>query len=589
MYILGINAYHGDASAALIRDGQLVAAAEEERFNRIKHCAGFPKLAIRYCLKEAGIGPADLDHVAISRNPQAHLHKKILFTLTKRPSFKKILLDRLANAAKVRDPKSTLAGALDIPASTLRARFHRVEHHRAHMASCFFVSPFDSAAVCSIDGFGDFVSTMWGQGEGNRLSFDGRVEFPHSLGLLYTAITQWLGYVRYGDEGKVMGLAPYGEPRYLDRFLGKLLHLEPGGSFRLDTSYFVHASEGMQMNWEEGSPTMGLLYSEKLIELLGEPREPRTELGAFQKDIAATLQRSLEIAIFHVVGHLRQKTGQRRLCLAGGVALNSVTNGKIFDETAFEEVYIQAAAADSGTSLGAAYYVWNHVLGRNRGFVMESAAVGPGFTSEEVSAAIEARKGELEGFVVERIEDDMELAARVASSMARGQICGWHQGRMEFGPRALGNRSIVVDPRRAKMKDVLNSRIKHREAFRPFAPSILAERTADYFEKDHPSPHMLMVYNIRAEKRELMGAVNHVDNTGRLQTVEQHVAPRYHALISAFEKETGVPVVLNTSFNENEPIVCTPQDSLNCFLKTGMDVLAIEDWYIERKGQGLGR
>ncbi|MBM4320997.1 MAG: carbamoyltransferase [Deltaproteobacteria bacterium] len=582
MYILGINAYHGDASATILRDGQLVAAVEEERFNRQKHCAGFPTTAIRYCLEAAGIGPRDLDHVAISRDPQAHLHKKILFTLTRRPNFKTLLLDRLANAAKTRDVRRTLADALGLAPGQLRATFHNIEHHKAHLASAFFVSPFSSAAVCSLDGFGDFVSTMWGVGEGNRLAVQGQVEFPHSLGLLYTAVTQWLGFPKYGDEGKVMGLAPYGEPKHLDLFLGRLIHLEPGGQFRLDTDYFTHAQEGVQMTWEEGSPSMGLVYGPKMLDLFGPPREPRTEMTNHHLDVAASLQRTLEVAIFHVLNHLQQQTGETRLCLAGGVALNSVTNGKIFDETAFAEVFVQPAAGDNGTSLGAAYWVHNQLLGQPRSFVMESAATGPSFTSAQCRAALDERIDELGAMTVERIEDPEELATRLAKQMAAGRVCGWFQGRMEFGPRALGQRSIVVDPRQAEMKDVLNARIKHREAFRPFAPSILAEATAEYFEKDHPSPHMLMVYVTRPEKRAVLGAVNHVDNTGRLQTVDRHVLPRYHALIAAFGRETGVPVVLNTSFNENEPIVCTPQDALNCFLKTGMDVLVMEDWYVAR-------
>lgn len=582
MYILGINAYHGDASASLIADGKLVAAVEEERFNRQKHCAGFPTAAIRYCLQAGGIGPQELDHVAISRDPQAHLHKKILFTLTKRPNFKKILLDRLANAAKARDVRRTLAAALGIDPGKLRATFHNVEHHKAHLASAFFVSPFTSAAVCSLDGFGDFLSTMWGRGDGNRLEVSGQVEFPHSLGILYTAVTQWLGFPKYGDEGKVMGLAPYGEPKYLDRFIGELLHLEPGGQFRLNIDYFLHAQEGVQMTWEEGSPTLGTVFSDKLVELLGPPREPGGPMTERHHDIAASLQRALEVGIFHVLAHLQQQTGETRLCLAGGVALNSVTNGKIFDETTFRQVFVQPAAGDNGTSLGAAFWVHNQVLGQPRSFVMESAATGPCFTSAQVKEALDERSDELTGMTVERIEDGQALTERLARQIAAGKVCGWFEGRMEFGPRALGQRSIVVDPRRAEMKDVLNARIKHRESFRPFAPSILAEHTGEYFEKDHPSPHMLMVYVTRPEKRAVLGAVNHVDNTGRLQTVDRDVLPRYHALISAFARETGVPVVLNTSFNENEPIVCTPQDALNCFLKTGMDVLVMEDWYISR-------
>lgn len=580
VYVLGINAYHGDASACLLRDGQLLIAVEEERFNRKKHTAGFPTQAIRYCLSAAGIRGQDLDHVAISRDPQANLHKKILYTLMKRPSVTGLLKDRLANVAKIRDLKTNLAAAMGVTRKELQARFHNVEHHKCHMASAFLVSPFEKAAVCSIDGFGDFVSTKWGVGAGTGLSYLGQVEFPHSLGVIYTATTQWLGFPRYGDEGKVMGLAPYGEPDQLDKFR-QILKLLPGGRFELDLRYFRHHDQGVQMTWDDGSPVIDRIWSDYFVESLGPPREPGSEYTDYYTSAAASLQALLEEGIFHVLNHLHEQTGERALCLAGGVTLNSVANGMIFERTPFEDVFVQPAAGDNGTSLGAAYYVWNEVLGHPRCFEMRSASTGPSFDSDEVAAVLEQRRGDLEGFRVERLGDD-EVIEQAAEAISEGQVVGWFQGAMEFGPRALGNRSIVADPRRAEMKDVLNARIKHREHFRPFAPSILEERVGDYFEQDHPSPHMLMVYKTRAEKRGEMGAVNHVDDTGRLQTVSAETAPRYHALISAFERRTGVPIVLNTSFNENEPIVCTPAEGLDCFLRTKMDVLVMENWIITR-------
>jgi carbamoyltransferase len=571
--ILGLNAFHGDAAAALVVDGELVAAAEEERFNRVKHCAGFPALAAAWCLADAGLKPEQLDHVAVSRDPKANLGQKLLRTIRHGASAR-YLKARLENAAKVRDVRTALAQGLGIEPDVLTARFHNVEHHQTHVASAFFVSPFEDAAILSIDGFGDFASTMLAEGHGNQFKVLERVLYPHSLGIFYTAVTQWLGFPHYGDEGKVMGLAPYGEPRYLNK-MHELVKLD-GPMFELGLDYFLHDKEGVDMTWDEGSPTIGRIFSDRMIETFGPARAPEEPLTAHHNDVAASLQTMLEEAYLHVLRTLWERTQLPNLCLAGGVALNAVVNGRILPETPFEQLYVQPAAGDSGTAVGAAYYVWNQELGGPRGFVMEHAYTGPGYDEAEIEAAIAAS-----GFPSERLDDD-ELFPQVAERIADGDVVGWFQGRMEFGPRALGNRSIVTDPRRSDMKDILNARIKHREPFRPFAPSILAGSCSEWYDQDYPSPFMVLVYNTLESKREQVPAVDHVDGTGRVQTVEERVNPRYFRLISEFEKRTGVPIVLNTSFNENEPIVMTPTEALDTFAKTKMDLLVLDNHMVRR-------
>jgi len=575
LYILGINAYHGDASAAIVHDGKLVAAAEEERFNRKKHCAGFPTLAIRYCLEAAGITAAELDHVGISRDPSAHLHKKILFSITRLSGLSGLIATRLANAAKVRNLRDELARAFDVPAESFRAQFHNVEHHKAHMASCFLVSGFDKAAILSIDGFGDFISTMWGCGEGNRIEVLGEIEYPHSVGIVYTATSQYLGFPKYGDEGKVMGLAPYGKPRYLEQFRD-IVRTEPDGKFRLNLDYFLHHSEGVEMSWDDGSPTIGRIFSDKFMETFGPARTNGLPLASHYEDIAASLQARLEEVGFHVLKHLHQETGSKRLALAGGVAFNSVMNGKILLNTPFEEVYVQPAAGDAGTALGVCYWIENVLLQRPRHFIMGHAYTGPEYKNGQIERVVHSS-----GLKHRQLED-AELTRAAAQAIADGKIVGWFQGRMEFGPRALGNRSIVVDPRRPEMKEILNARIKKREPFRPFAPSILEERIAEYFEQTHPAPSMLMVYQIKPEKRAAIPAVTHVDGSGRLQTVSRESNALYYDLIREFDRITGVPVVLNTSFNEDEPIVCTPDQAMDCFQRTRMDVLFLGNYMVER-------
>lgn len=574
MYILGINAYHAGASACLIQDGKLIAAAEEERFNRRKYWAGFPTQAIKYVLSEAGISAYDLDHVGISRDPSANLMKKLLFTLSKRPSLN-LIRDRLTNVSEVRDTKVCLAEALGVDKRALRAEFHNVEHHRAHMASAFFVSPFDEAAVLSVDGMGDFVSTMWGSGHGNKLEVNEAIHFPHSLGFFYTAISQWLGFIKYGDEGKVMGLASYGEAIYLDK-MRQIVRLQRDGSFELDLDYFIVHSEGVSMSWDDGNPVMDNLYSSKLIDLLGEPRIPRSQMTKYHQDVAASLQAMLEEAEFALVHKLQRETNQKALCVAGGVALNSAFNGKVLPNTNFEDIYIHSAAGDAGTALGVCYYIWHQVLDQPRSHIMTDAYTGPSYSNEAIQKVLDHYSLHYETL------DEVALVKRAAEMVANGKVMGWFQGRLEWGPRALGNRSIIADPRRDDMKDILNARIKHREKFRPFAPSILLESTGEYFDQTYPDPFMVKVYNILPHKQAEIPAVTHVDGTGRLQTVDKEHAPLYWQLINAFKEHTGVPVVLNTSFNENEPIVCTPQEAIACFLRTKMDAVAIGNYLVEK-------
>ena len=574
MYILGINAYHGGASACIIKDGQLIAAVEEERFNRQKYWAGFPAESIRYCLAAAGITAYDLDHVGVSRNPSANLVKKVMYTMTRRPSLS-FIKDRLTNASKVGDLRSQLANALDLEASALRAQFHNVEHHQAHMASAFFVSPFSQAAIFSVDGMGDFVSTMTGAGDDRGMKVLDTVNFPHSLGNFYTLICQWLGFPKYGDEGKVMGLAPYGQPRYMDE-MAKVLRWQSDGRFELNLDYFANFADGNLMSWDGGTPVLPRLFSDKLSKLLGEPRQPDEPLTEKHNDVAASLQQTLETVEMALVQQLYKDTGQKNLCMAGGVALNSAFNGKILPNTPFEEIWIQPAAGDSGTSLGVCYYIYHQVLGQPRTFVMEDSYTGPAYSDQEIEAALQKA-----GLTAVQLGED-ELCVQAAEIVADSQILGWFQGRMEWGPRALGNRSIIADPRFAETKDILNARIKKREKFRPFAPAVLAEATGDYFEQDYPDPFMLKVYQVQPDKREIIPAVTHVDGSGRLQTVEEHVNPRYYGLIKAFGERTGVPVILNTSFNENEPIVCTPEEAIDCFMRTRMDALAISNYLVTK-------
>ena len=573
MYILGINAYHGDSAAALVKDGVLIAAVEEERFNRVKHWAGFPADSIRYCLAHAGITAADLDHVAVSFNPSANLGKKIRFTLNNTPSFKSIL-DRLNRQSKGLGLRENLAKALGCTATELRAEIHNVEHHASHVGTAFLVSPYERSAILSIDGMGDFVSLLTASGDGREVKPLDRVFYPHSLGFLYNAITLYLGFPAYGDEYKVMGLAPYGEPEFLDLF--RKIVRPKGDTFELNLDYFTHPAKGISMSWENGSPTVDPFYSDKLTKELGPARDPKEPVTQRHQNIAISLQRVTEEIIFHVLNRLHKKCPLDNVCIGGGVAMNSVANGKITLNTPFKNAYIPVGAADNGTSFGAAFHVWNVVLEQPRNFVLEHGYWGPAFADAEIAAMLRRR-----GAAFEELSDDA-LLERAVDLICDGKVLGWFQGRMEFGARALGNRSLLADPRRADMKDIINLRIKFREKFRPFAPSILEERVGDFFELSEPSPFMEKVFQIRPEKRALIPAVTHVDGSGRLQSVKRSANDLYWRLIKRFEDRTGVPIVLNTSLNENEPIVHTPEQALNCFLRTKMDNIALGHCLVRR-------
>ncbi len=551
----------------------LVAAVEEERFNRVKHWAGFPAESIRYCLTHAGIGSGDLDHVAVSFNPGANLKKKILFTLNNTPSLKAIL-DRLNRQSKGLGLRDNLAGVFGCPVGEIRAQIHNVEHHASHIGTAFLASPFERAAVLSIDGMGDFVSMLTAVGEGSSVKHLDRVYYPHSLGFLYNAVTLYLGFPAYGDEYKVMGLAPYGEPEFVDLF--RRMVRPKGDGFELNLDYFTHAAKGISMSWDKGAPVVEAFHSERLVRELGAARLPREEVTQRHQNIAASLQRVTEEMIFHVLNRLHKKCPMDNVCVGGGVAMNSVANGKITQNTPFRNVYIPIGAADNGTSFGAAFEVWNTVLGKPRSFVLEHGYWGPSFENAEIAAMLRRR-----GMAFEELTE-AALLERAVDLICEGKVLGWFQGRMEFGARALGNRSLLADPRRADMKDIINLRIKFREKFRPFAPSILEERVAAYFELDEPSPFMEKVFQIRAEKRTLIPAVTHVDGSGRLQTVKRSTNRIYWELIRAFEQRTGVPMLLNTSLNENEPIVHTPEEALNCFLRTKMDNIAIGNCLVRR-------
>ena len=584
MHILGINAYHADASAVLLRDGQLIAALEEERFRRVKHFAGFPRIAIRRCLEMGGIEGRDVDAIAISRNPRANVLRKAASVVRQRPG-RELLGNRIHHLRKVRDIRIPLAETLAVPIAQL-PKVHFIEHHPAHLASAFFVSGFEESAICAIDGLGDFVSTSMAFGVDRRFKMLERIYFPHSLGILYTAVTQYLGFLGYGDEFKVMGLAPCGKPSLVEP-LRRLVRLKDRGLFELDLKYFRHWSDGDNMEWEDGYPAMDRLYSAELERLLGRARRPEEPLTSFHEDVAHSLQAIYESCAFHVLNGLWQRTHAKRLCLAGGCAMNSVANGKIRTHTPFEEIYVQPAASDNGTALGAAYFVWHQRLGKPRAFVMNHALWGTAYEDSDVALLL---NGNIDVNAVKVLRFDAtdaldEICRVTARLIADGNVVGWFQGRMEWGARALGNRSILADPRRADMRDRINLKIKFREKFRPFAPSILEDAVGDYFIDPAMDPFMQTVYPIRENKKDLVPAITHVDGTGRLQTVNETQNPLYYRLIREFEKITGVPVLLNTSFNENEPIVDTPAQALACFLRTRMDALVLGNTILIRQTQ----
>src|SRR5215471_17741983 len=567
MLILGLNMFHADASAAIVDDGKVLFAVAEERLNRHKHYGGFPALAVQACLDAVGAKITDIAHVAVGQDSDANLAKKVQYALSNPAKILNFIKLRQRKES-MRDVRQLLAQALEVDAGALKFQEHHLEHHIAHIASSYYCSPWERAAGFSYDGSGDFVSTMMARCEGNDIEVLDRVYLPHSLGSFYTMICEFIGYKKYGDEGKVMGLAPYGKDTYVEQ-IRKILALK-NGNFQLNMSYFkpLGSNQGMQV-LPDGTVQLARHFSERMEKLFGVPREPHAEITQRDMDLAFAMQHCFEEVFFHLLNELHQRVPQPNLAMAGGCALNSVANGKIFAKTPFRRTWIQPAAGDEGLAIGAALHTYHAVLNQPRRFVMKNSYLGHEFSSDQIES--ELRKANLRYRKLER----QPLLDIVARQIADGSVVGWFQGRMEWGPRALGNRSILAHPGLPDMKDTLNSRIKHREWFRPFAPSILAEFQGEYFAHNHPSPFMLHVYDIRADKRERLCAVNHVDNTGRLQSVARDENPLYYDLIQKFYRRTGLPVVLNTSFNENEPIVCAPEEAIDCFRRTKMDVLAI--------------
>ncbi|MCX6856062.1 MAG: carbamoyltransferase [Verrucomicrobia bacterium] len=582
MIVLGLNAYHGDSAAALIKDGKLISAAEEERFRRIKHWSGMPTESIRWCLQDAGLKLSDVDHIAINRNPKVNNLRRALYVLRKRPSLQ-LMLKRFSNIRRAASYEEQVSSAF--PCEKLRAQVHHVEHHLAHLASSYLVSGFDEAVCLSVDGFGDFASSAWGMGKGSDINIDGRVYFPHSLGVFYSVITQFIGYPYYGDEYKVMGLAPYGEPKYLKQ-MREIVKVQTDGTFKLNLDYFRHHNEDVHYTWDNCIPEVGTLYRKEPMEaLFGPQREKGAELEQKHRDIARSAQAMYEEAFFAMLQSLHAKYQCSDLALSGGCAMNSVANGKVYLNSPFKRMYLPASAGDAGGAIGSAFVVARQIDKASKPFVMDHAYVGPQSADAEINALLESRIADIqaEGCTVRRFEDEGDLCQATATAITEGKVIGWFQGRMEWGPRALGNRSILGDPRRADMKDILNLKIKRRESFRPFAPSILREEVSEWFEQDDDVPFMMEVFQVREDKRPQIPATTHVDGSGRLQTVHKETNPRYHRLISEYKAITGVPIVLNTSFNENEPVVCKPQEALDCFLRTKMDVLVLNDWMVCRE------
>ena len=580
MNIIGLNAFHGDSSACLFQDGEMVAAVEEERFRRVKHWAGFPSQSIDYCLRSQNLSLADIDVIAINTDPKAARLKKVKFAISGQASFA-LIKEKLL----VRQKRQSVEAHLKIafPGKSFRGTVEYVEHHLAHLASAYNVSPYREASIISVDGFGDFASAAWGFGSNGEIDLQKRVYFPHSMGIFYQALTQFLGFPHYGDEYKVMGLAPYGEPRFREKF-DQIVGVQDDGSYKLNLKYFQHHKQPIGYEWQGGSPKVSQLYADDLIELLGPKREATEPLTQFHFDIARSIQDCYERTLFHMLNKLHDDHGSENLTIAGGCGMNSVANGKVHLSTPYKNVYVQSAAGDAGGAIGAAI-VAGQRHGQSSNFVMSHSYWGTSYSDHELKQVLLDNETALDSAACEVIFDESleSLVDQVSEQIIGGLVVGWFQGAMEWGPRALGNRSILGDPRRTDMKDILNLKIKRRESFRPFAPSVLREQVADWFESDSDVPFMMKVFQIQAHQRSKIPAVTHVDGSGRLQTVTQNQNPRYRALIEKFFEKTHVPMLLNTSFNENEPVVCTPDEAMACFLRTNMDVLVLGSHIIRRK------
>lgn len=578
--ILGLNAFHADSAACLVIDGRLAGAVAEERLGpRIKHSSDFPAHAIRHLLGDAGLRLRDVTHVAMARDPQANYPARAAYVARKPLRAARAVVEHFRRNRQSRTILEQLAQVCGEDPATVTFESVEVEHHLAHVASAYYLSPYENlTAGFSYDGSGDFASLMAARCEGNRIDVLDRVTLPHSLGFFYTAMCQYIGFDRFGEEYKVMGLAPYGEDRYRD-FMAEMVVTDDRRWFQLGSGYFgMHEGGASGATDEEGEARMGRFFTNRLIERLG-PVHPRSAgLGQREMDIARSTQARFEEVAVHCMNRLHSLVPSRQLTMAGGCALNGVANARILRETPFSDHYLQPAASDDGTCLGAAYHAWHNVLGNTERFHMSHASWGPEYPEDRMRRVAEAS-----GFLFNVCEDDRELVELAAQCIAHGLVVGWYQGRSEWGPRALGNRSILAHPGLANMKDTINTRIKRRESFRPFAPSVLREDVATYFEQDTHSPFMMHVVKIRPQWRERLPAVTHVDGTGRLQSVDRHSSPLFHSLIAAFKRRTGIGLVLNTSFNENEPVVDTPEQAFACFDRTDMDVLCLGRYILKKR------
>ena len=574
MFILGINAFHGDSSACLLKDGVVVCAIEEERIRRIKHWAGFPSESIKFCLKDQNISINEVQYITISRNPKVNLFKKILYTFSNPINFFKVI-NRAKNSRLSLSIKSELSFSLGISISDITAKVYNIEHHRSHIGSSFFASPFKESAILSIDGFGDFTSTMTAFGKENDIKVIKELNYPHSLGIFYTTVTQFLGFPNYGDEYKVMGLAAYGKPKYLKE-LENIINVDSKGLFNLNKIYFKHFKDGIAMDWDGGNSSIESLFTKQWEDTFGKCRNNNEEIEQWHKDLACSVQKHTEKIIFYILNVLYTTTKSDNICITGGVAQNSVVNGKILENTPFKRLYVPSAGNDAGTSIGSALYLYNQILGKKRLPEIKTSYFGYQANKEEIINALNSQN------LNYRTVNDDELFEIVSEKIISGGVVGWFQGRAEFGPRALGHRSIIVDPRRKDVKDLLNDKIKRRESFRPFAPSILKEYISDYFVQTDDVPFMEKVYDVKKEMQDNIPGVTHIDGTGRLQSVDMNTSPKYYKLISRFFEKTGIPILLNTSFNENEPIVNKPDEAIDCFLRTKMDMLILENIIIER-------
>lgn len=580
--ILGLNAFHPDSSACILKDGKLVAAVADERLGqRIKHVAGFPGRALCEVLRMAGATIQDVDCVAIGNDSNANLSAKARHVLKSPLKSARGVLTHFQRRSKMRGFRELVADACGVNEADCRFKLVRVEHHLAHIASSYFAGDFDEAAGFSYDGSGDFASAMFAHCRGNRIDILDRVHVPHSLGFFYTALCQFIGFDKFGEEYKVMGLAAYGQPAHLE-LMRELLGMDGNGQFRLNWKFFRPLGKNLEECVDEkGEIVLPPLYSEELVGRLGEPRKRGGEFSQRDKDIAASCQARFEEMVLQCLAALHQRAPVDKLVTAGGCALNGVCNARILRETPFKKSYIQCAASDDGTAIGAALYVWNSVLNQPRGGMIDHAYWGPEYPEPAMENALRQAGLKFERF------DRANLLERAAAHLNSGHVTGWYQGRSEWGPRALGNRSILAHPGWPGMKDLINRKIKRREAFRPFAPTILADETGNYFEQSIESPFMMHVVKIKPDKRAAIAAVCHEDATGRLHTVKQSQNRLYYDLIKTFSRGSGVPVVLNTSFNENEPIVDTPQQAVDCFTRTDMDVLCLGPFVAIKPGKQL--